>query len=143
MKRIFLSALLLILSVNIYSQDSSRIKNLPEDKDTSTKKLKGGALIDTINLKGDSFPQKKASPESSKSQEERLKELENELSAIKVELVNSTDTSLTNSLTMLEKSKNDLKNRLKNSGEKVKIDKWEKDYSTLKSKIENLRFRMH
>jgi hypothetical protein len=126
----------------MYCQDSTRIKNLPGTSDSSTTKLNGGALIDTINP-GNGNSQQKAAAVSYADADKRIEEMEKEIAALKTEIRKSTDSSLKSSLAGIENRKNTLKAQLKENGDADKREKWEKDYSDLKVKVENLKFRIH
>jgi hypothetical protein len=138
---------------DISAQDSIRVKNRHDVPDTSVKdttKLKGGALIDTINIKPPknkettdtlSFTPKKQDLLIAYQDEKNkmISDLEKDINGLKAKLSNSTSADKGN-IAGLENKKNELKERLKNRTMDTKeSERWMSDYSDLKARVDKLK----
>jgi hypothetical protein len=139
--------------ISSYAQDSIKIKNRRDKPDTSVKdtvKLKGGALIDTINIKDKTDPFSDTTSYFSDSKNvyafqntraEKIEALELQIANLKGSMKGSVAEK--SAIASIENKKNDLKSRIQNEAafSKIEQQKWDQDYSELMSKIEELKAR--
>jgi multidrug resistance efflux pump len=123
----------------VNAQDSVKAKNRHGIPDTTGKDSLGlGALIDTINT-NDTIQTQTRLMEQPADPESKIRNMENDISFIKASLKKSPNESRKNLLASLENSKNNLKSRIKEANDSRTSDKWEKEYSELKIKIDKLK----
>jgi len=142
MTRLFIIVLLLNFTM-VNGQDSVKAKNRHGIPDTTGKDSLGiGALIDTINT-NDTIQKQTKLMEEPDDPASKIRNMENDLSFIKASLKKFPNESTRNSLTALENSKDNLKARIKEANDPKTRDKWEKEYSELKMKVDKLKSDVH
>jgi hypothetical protein len=155
---IIITSTLLLGVFSTNGQDSIKVKNRHDIPDTTNDAInpKGGALIDTINIK--ETPERKRMNQKDTTsfnnsisdfhllafQDERnskIESLEKEINSLKESMKTKKDVALKSNIASLENKKNDLKSRLKNAPapDSKEMEKWNLEYNELKEKVEKLK----